>query len=176
MTDDIRHFADREIVGDSDITIDVLGSIIDFSSTCLPTCYYNNLMNPIEFKHPTKELNELCKVGDSIRALNIFRHEYIGFKKSDFNKTIDNCFLALNSVCYNLFFTKVDINKWMVEYGRMCADSDRYLTKPIIRSIVIDPSFTHTSLIPEPQHHDYPVWDKDLVLSAKIERSENGKD
>ena len=73
MTDNIRLFVEGEIVGDGDITTEVLGCVMDFNTTKLPTCYYNNLMSVVEFKDPTKELNELCKVGDSIRALNIFR-------------------------------------------------------------------------------------------------------
>lgn len=174
MTDDIRHFSNGEIVSDGDITTEVLGCIMDFNTTHLPTCYYNKLMDVVEFKHPTKELNELCKVGDSIRALNIFRSEYIGFKKSDFKKIVDDTFLALNSVCYNLFFTKVAHNQWKVEYERMCADGHPYVVQPMFRYITIDPSFGCASI--EPENFLYPKWPDELVITAKIERKENGKD
>jgi hypothetical protein len=174
MTDNIRHFTDGEIVGDKDITIEVLGSIMDFNTNHLPTCYYSDVMSIVEFKHPTKELNELCKIGDSIHALNIFRSEYIGFKKSDFYKIVEDNFLALNSVCYNLFFTKVGTNQWKVEYGRMCADGHPYVMQPMFSHIVIDPLFGCAPI--EPENFLYPKWPDELVLTAKIERKENGKD
>lgn len=174
MTDNIRHFAEGEIVGDGDITIETLGCVMDFNTTKLPTCYYNNIMSVVQYIDPTKELNELCKIGDSIRALNIFRSEYVGFKKSDFYKIVDDTFLALNSVCYNLFFTKVGINQWKVEYGRMCADGHPYVVQPMFRHIVIDPLFGCAPI--DPQRLLYPKWPEELVLSAKIERKENGKD
>ena len=149
MTDNIRHFADGEIVGDKDIAIEVLGSIMDFNTNHLPTCYYSDVMSIVEFKHPTKELNELCKVGSRIRALNVFRTEYVGFKKSDFCKVVDDTFLALNSVCYNLFFTKVGVDQWKVEYGRMCADSHPYTIQPMYKHMFNLP-FISTSIVSEP--------------------------
>ncbi len=170
MTDNIRHFLEGEIVGDKDLTIDSLGEYIDFSTKYLPTCYYNCVISLINYTTPTEEQNKISVVGSSIRLLNVFRKEYIGFKKSDFKKPFDSTYLALNSVCYNLFATKIDENKWAISYGEFCIDDNQFVVQPMYRHIHISPELLHSSLA-KPLHYPAPKWPKEEVLTVDIKRN-----